>query len=668
MFGSSPFSYAPGGLSPEDLSHRRNVNNPKTFGSLHNDDQRVSPVQGNMSRPTGKSIYMQRKEYSETLNKQSDILNVRVEHLFTCEMDGRDVDSISDCVAKLKRLDTKGQLWSQEMILDVQGSYLVLSDIETKSELDSLPLKNIMETNAILDTCAYNSLFTLTVQERNKRIPQVYMFQCEETGAEIIKADIDKAIQKGGQGFVEPRSQRPADPGELRSNLENIIGAHVSGGYRPEGPRAVFNPSPELPQWKSREPENHLPDEAVYQEEVYDSHFHPGPPQLSDTEWNIEVFNHVLNDLEIFMSEVTAAVSTAAPEPNKKKKKSKKKKAEPAVNTVNLPPQDEYMSFLQKIKYAFNIVAQLEEALTEPTAEDYVHVLFNIFNSVRLMQYFRNTPLNIHNKTIFMFILFNNIFLSLQVGPHYHRDIPLTVQAPLLTDAVMQLLSSVVTPEERQLWVSLGDFWTIPSSQWAEEDVPEYIPEFYDNWQPPPRPQKTHPVSRSNSQRFPPRQQNGWGTPPPARSSEPEYMRAIYDFMARNNRELSLMKGDVVEVVQKNKQWWLVRNNRYEEGHVPQNVLESMDQPQMGQREGPVTLDMSSSSAEVSAWLAYKGFSKLTVRSLGVLNGRQLLGMTKDEIRSVCPEDGGKVFFQLQAIKSAIALASEPSGPYNSHY
>ncbi|KAJ0064277.1 hypothetical protein NL108_001617, partial [Boleophthalmus pectinirostris] len=475
----------------------------------------------------------QRKEYSETLNKQSDILNVRVEHLFTCEMDGRDVDSISDCVAKLKRLDTKGQLWSQEMILDVQGSYLVLSDIETKSELDSLPLKNIMETNAILDTCAYNSLFTLTVQERNKRIPQVYMFQCEETG--------------------------------------NIIGAHVSGGYRPEGPRAVFNPSPELPQWKSREPENHLPDEAVYQEEVYDSHFHPGPPQLSDTEWNIEVFNHVLNDLEIFMSEVTAAVSTAAPEPNKKKKKSKKKKA---VNTVNLPPQDEYMSFLQKIKYAFNIVAQLEEALTEPTAEDYVHVLFNIFNSV---------------------------------GPHYHRDIPLTVQAPLLTDAVMQLLSSVVTPEERQLWVSLGDFWTIPSSQWAEEDVPEYIPEFYDNWQPPPRPQKTHPVSRSNSQRFPPRQQNGWGTPPPAR--EPEYMRAIYDFMARNNRELSLMKGDVVEVVQKNKQWWLVRNNRYEEGHVPQNVLESMDQPQMGQ--GPVTLDMSSSSAEVSAWLAYKGFSKL---------------------------------------------------------
>lgn len=47
-----------------------------------------------------------------------------------------------------------------------------------------------------------------------------------------------------------------------------------------------------------------------------------------------------------------------------------------------------------------------------------------------------------------------------------------------------------------------------------------------------------------------------------------------------------------------------------------------------------------------------------TVTSLGVLNGKLLLGMTKDEIRTVCPEEGGKVFFQLQAIKSAIAVSN----------
>lgn len=78
-----------------------------------------------------------------------------------------------------------------------------------------------------------------------------------------------------------------------------------------------------------------------------------------------------------------------------------------------------------------------------------------------------------------------------------------------------------------------------------------------------------------------------------------------------------------------------------------------------------------------------------------MLTGQQLLGMNKSEIRTVCPEEGGKVFFQLQAVKSSIAvsefaiicthcaqlnaehsnkspcflqLASEPSGMYNGRY
>lgn len=49
-----------------------------------------------------------------------------------------------------------------------------------------------------------------------------------------------------------------------------------------------------------------------------------------------------------------------------------------------------------------------------------------------------------------------------------------------------------------------------------------------------------------------------------------------------------------------------------------------------------------------------------TAASLGVLRGQQLLTMTKDEIRTVCPEEGGKVFFQLQAVKSAIAVSVVP--------
>lgn len=54
------------------------------------------------------------------------------QHLFTCELDGRELKTVEDCVTKLKRLDSKGRLWPQEMIMEVQRGYLVLSDIETK--------------------------------------------------------------------------------------------------------------------------------------------------------------------------------------------------------------------------------------------------------------------------------------------------------------------------------------------------------------------------------------------------------------------------------------------------------------------------------------------------------------------------------------------------------
>lgn len=54
------------------------------------------------------------------------------QHLFTCELDGRELKTLDDCVTKLKRLDSKGRLWPQEMIMELQRGYLVLNDIETK--------------------------------------------------------------------------------------------------------------------------------------------------------------------------------------------------------------------------------------------------------------------------------------------------------------------------------------------------------------------------------------------------------------------------------------------------------------------------------------------------------------------------------------------------------
>lgn len=112
-------------------------------------------------------------------------------------------------------------------------------------------------------------------------------------------------------------------------------------------------------------------------------------------------------------------------------------------------------------------------------------------------------------------------------------------------------------------------------------------------------------------------------------------MQAIYNFNARNNRELSLMKGEMVQVkkkikfklkntnalqnennifednifdililknvdvfpffcqvVNKAKQWWLVRNSHGEEGNVPLNILEPASSSRSAE-EPPVSFTAS---------------------------------------------------------------------------
>lgn len=57
-----------------------------------------------------------------------------------------------------------------------------------------------------------------------------------------------------------------------------------------------------------------------------------------------------------------------------------------------------------------------------------------------------------------------------------------------------------------------------------------------------------------------------------------------------------------------------------------------------------------------------------TVKTLGVLSGELLLKMSQSEIRTVCPEEGGRVFFQLQSVKSSLAVRMKLAHTHTSHH
>jgi len=55
-----------------------------------------------------------------------------LQHLFTCDLDGKGLTSVADCVQRLRLLDGTGRVWGQSMQLELRGANLLLTDIETK--------------------------------------------------------------------------------------------------------------------------------------------------------------------------------------------------------------------------------------------------------------------------------------------------------------------------------------------------------------------------------------------------------------------------------------------------------------------------------------------------------------------------------------------------------
>ncbi|XP_027489501.1 epidermal growth factor receptor kinase substrate 8-like protein 3, partial [Corapipo altera] len=246
------------------------------------------------------------------------------------------------------------------------------------------------------------------------------------------------------------------------------------------------------------------------------------------------------------------------------------------------------------------------------------------------------------------------------------------VETPLLLPEALELLEQSLGDDDYGTWKSLGTAWNRARAEYPNgAQVPGYVPVFSDGWLPPSREQE-----RPGGLQDPPPPASGASarpgpsalSAPPAQDPPPSPLgpaqglfRALYDFQARNSQELSVRKGDTLQVLSQQKKWWLVQDERGDRGHVPGNILEPLPEPgrgggpSAGQGSSP-TLRPDSTPAEVTAWLADKGFSRITVRSLGVLRGQELLQMSPEELRAVCPEEWRRILFKLSAARTSLEV------------
>ncbi|XP_026066094.1 epidermal growth factor receptor kinase substrate 8 isoform X7 [Carassius auratus] len=710
----------------------------------------------------GKALYEQRKNYiRNSINSLTDTSQYHVEHLTTFVMDRKEAMlTIEDGIRKLRLLDAKGKVWTQDMILQVDGKAVSLIDNDSKNELENFPLASIQHCQAVMNACSYDSILALVCKESGQGKPDLHLFQCDDIKASLIHMDIESAVSDSKSGKLKKR------PEVLKMILKSDgTIPPPPGGPAPEPPGAVnqVHAKSRVASWSAWTNQEHDPQRHYTELD--------GSPEMSaeQVDRDVQILNHILGDIEHFVTKLQKAAE-AFTELSKRKKTKKSKKIGPGEGVLTLrakpPSQDEFIDCFQKFKHAFNLLGKLKNHIQNPSAVDLVHFLFN--------------P------------------LRLVIQTSGGVDLAKSVIVPLLTREAIDFLHVAGSAEERHLWVTLGDGWTKCRLEWPKDHpFPPHTLCFRDGWEPPVLVSREQDVAQ-------PAERRGTAQNELQRPADPlvqdfpgadgnleahsrtqrNFAKSRYDFVARNNTELSVMKDEVVEVLDDRKQWWKVRNVSGASGYVPNNILEISRAVDVTSRGEPVyshtiqkqrsdyvpkpvvteatptptptappppaplqiptpplppastqhqdtppddsqqhnnnnsresegvtmrehqrergapanrrksnmeevqdelmhrltlgrsaqkksqTPSQSSSSTAVSisfdsapddvkAWLQLKGFSEVTINSLGVLTGAQLFSLNKDELKTVCPDDGARVFSQITVQKAALEDAVE---------
>ncbi|XP_073506698.1 epidermal growth factor receptor kinase substrate 8 isoform X2 [Phyllobates terribilis] len=652
-------------------------------------------------RGNAKSLYEQRKSYArDSVSVVSETSQYHVEHLTTFIMDRKDaVLTIDDGIRKLKLLDAKGKVWTQDMYLQVDDKAVSLYDIETKTELENFPVGGIQQCKAVMNSCRYDSILALVCKEPTQSKADLHLFQCDEVKASSIHQDIYSSMidGKGGKLRMRPDVLRNINAGD------KVPPPPHAAAPRPPGSVTQADVRSRVATWAAEYGDYDRSQDSYDQEET---------PQMAEAriDRDVQILNHILDDIEFFILKLQKAAE-AFSELSKRRKTKKKKGPGEGVLTLRAKPphQEEFVDCFQKFKHGFNLLAKLKPHIQNPSAAELVHFLF--------------TPLS--------------MMLEATGGPELAKS----VVSPLLIKDAIDFLHFVLNAEEKNLWFSLGDTWSKTRMEWPKDQfIPPYIPRFRNGWEPPlltfgnilKEPERDQlmevlsgpPETKLEPRGFSPEFPRSLDLAPPDRDQEATLLKKSavckYDFVARNLNELSVLKDDIVE---KQKSEFIARNvepnvtapsppptpvpvppgisvpasRSYLSGNLASRQSStSSDSGGSGVRDAQGTkpfdrrksqmeevqdelvhrltigrnaaqkrftiprqnapvanVSYISSVEEVKMWLLAKGFNSTTVDCLGVLTGAQLFSLTKDELRTVCPE-GPRVYNQVTVQKAAL--------------
>eukprot|EP00096_Caligus_rogercresseyi_P009621 TRINITY_DN3292_c0_g1_i1.p1 TRINITY_DN3292_c0_g1~~TRINITY_DN3292_c0_g1_i1.p1 ORF type:complete len:550 (-),score=166.19 TRINITY_DN3292_c0_g1_i1:1137-2786(-) len=471
-----------------------------------------------------------------------------LEHLATFSVDeDNDLLYPADGMRRLLAMEKNNGIWTQKMLMRLERRMIHILDHENGDVVECFPAEIVREPTAFTSndpTEIYNNILIYIVGN-GMSSSEMHIFQCVNVRARDVVEDL-KAFMNDYP--VPNRFKR----GEFHDAEEEI---------------KISDLSP------FEEEENSSKIRAATAVESSSNRYSETSSTSSDKyEKDVAILNRCFDDIEKFIARLqNAAAASRELDKRQKSRKSKRRDLGDGMLSVRAkaPPEREFIDIFQKFKLSFNLLSKLKAHIHDPNAPELVHFLF--------------TPLA--------------LIVDASHESHYGPNLPGKVLSPLLTSGAVDLLLNCLTSKENELWHSLGDPWYIPSDDWKDYVSP-YKPVFMDGYTTSlskdlgggKRSGKRRPHAETDEvdANYP----HSSATPPPNyRLVEEEFasqqnlfakdlmsrgaqiVTVTYPRSANNEKELTVVRGEILEVLDDSKKWWKTRNISGQIGHVPNTIV-----------------------------------------------------------------------------------------------
>uniref|UniRef100_A0A6A7FVU1 Epidermal growth factor receptor kinase substrate 8-like protein 2 n=2 Tax=Hirondellea gigas TaxID=1518452 RepID=A0A6A7FVU1_9CRUS len=529
-----------------------------------------------------------------------------LEHLATFRV-AEDSDLLypADGMRRLLHMEKTTGIWTQKMQLRLERNWVLILSHENEDIVEKFPIELIREPTAFTSDDPkelYNNIFIFVVAEDPKgnytNSTEMHIFQCMQISAKDVVEEMKLCISGKwgalrGEGTAPPRRshgssrelipppplERAPEPpmhngyrgdymrrspvrgssnrGGPRSDRSSMDGGHGGGGGGPPGGGSVTG---------GNGGGVGGPDDAS---SVSSESFSK----------DVAILNCCFDDIEKFIARLQhTAAATQELEKRRRSRKSKKKEAGDGLLSMRAkaPPEVEFVEILQKFKLSFNMLGKLRSFIHEPNAPELVHFLF--------------TPLA--------------LIVDASRDSNYGTNLPAKVVSPLLNQDAVDLLNNCLSSRETELWQSLDDAWIQPREHW-KYPVPPYQPVFSSGWAPElsddsrehrGEPHKQHRYredyddfyhsKRHGQNMYSESEVSGsesasgaegggssqqWMTD--LRNRGARIVQVTYPRTANNDKELTVVRGEYLEVLDDSRKWWKCSNSRGQTAHVPHTIV-----------------------------------------------------------------------------------------------